>query len=107
LRLLGEVVGRGGGSNNWAVAALRTATGRPLLAGDPHLSAALPAHWHLCHLRTPAWAVAGAAFVGGPGVLVGHNGFCAWSLTAGLIDNTDLFQEQIGPDGVSVRQGDG
>jgi penicillin amidase len=101
-----DVVRIGGGSNNWAVSAARTATGRPLLANDPHLDAALPAHWYLAHLRTPDWAVAGATFVGGPNVVAGHNGHAAWGVTAGLIDNTDLFREKIGPGGASVLQGD-
>ena len=52
-------------------------------------------------------ATAGATFVGGPSVLVGHNGTACWGMTAGLVDNTDLFLEEIGPDGASVRQGDG
>jgi penicillin amidase len=60
----------------------------------------------LLHVRTPEWAAAGASFVGGPGIPAGHNGYAAWGVTAGLIDNTDLFREQIGPDGRSVRQGD-
>lgn len=97
----------GGGSNNWAVAGSRTATGRPLLADDPHLAPLLPPHWYLAHVRTPHWAAAGATFVGAPGFPAGHNGFAAWGLTAGLVDNTDLFLEQIGSDGRSVRQGDG
>ncbi len=94
----------GGGSNNWAIAASRTTTGRPILANDPHLDATLPAHWYLASLRSPTEAVAGATFVGGPLFLVGHNGTAAWGLTAGLVDNTDLFLEEIGPDGTSVRQ---
>jgi penicillin amidase len=97
----------GGGSNNWALGPSRTATGRPLLANDPHLPPVLPPHWYLAHVRTPGWAVCGASFVGGPGFPAGHNGFAAWGLTAGLLDNTDLFLEEIGPDGRSVRQGDG
>jgi penicillin amidase len=101
------VTGRGGGSNNWAIAPSRTATGRPILANDPHLNALLPAHWYLLQARTPSWAVAGATFLGGPAVLSGHNGQAAWGVTAGCIDNTDLFLEEIGPDGASVRQGDG
>jgi penicillin G amidase len=96
----------GGASNNWSIAASRTRTGRPLLANDPHMSANLPSHWYLAHLRTPDWATAGASFVGGPGIFSGHNGCCAWGITAGLTDNTDLFQEQIGPDGASVKEGD-
>jgi len=102
-----SLVGVGGGSNNWALDCSRTATGRPLLANDPHLNANLPAHWYLAHVQTPAWAAAGAAFAGGPSIIVGHNGHAAWGVTAGLVDNTDLFREQIGPDGQSVRQGNG
>jgi penicillin amidase len=97
----------GSGSNNWAVAATRTATGRPLLANDPHLNTALPPHWYLIQARTPDFQVAGASFVGGPAVMSGHNGHAAWGVTAGLIDDTDLFLEQIGPDGCSVRGPDG
>jgi penicillin amidase len=100
-------VGNGGGSNNWVLAASRTSTGRPILANDPHLDPRLPCHWYLAHVRAPQWQTAGATFLGGPNVLAGHNGFAAWGLTAGLVDNTDLFIEQIGPDGRSVRQGDG
>ena len=100
------LVKTGSGSNNWTVAPSRTATGRPLVANDPHLDPRLPSHWYLVHIRTPEWQTAGAAFLGGPNVLCGHNGFGAWGLTAGLVDNTDLFYEQIGPDGRSVRQGD-
>ncbi len=99
--------GSGGASNNWAVAPGRTATGRPLLANDPHLAPLLPPHWYLFHLSTPAWSVAGAALAGTPGVAAGHNGFAAWGVTAGLVDNTDLYLEEIGPDGRSVRHGDG
>ncbi len=95
----------GGGSNNWAMRSSRTRTGRPLLACDPHLSANLPSHWYLAHLHTPEWSVAGASFVGVPAFAVGHNGQAAWGLTAGLVDNTDLFREEIGPEGRSVRQG--
>ncbi len=101
------VVPPGGGSNNWVVAGSRTVSGRPILANDPHLDASLPPHWYLASVRTPQGAIAGATFVGGPSVLVGHNGTACWGLTAGLVDNTDLFLEQIGSDGASVRQGDG
>src|SRR5262249_47876711 len=42
-----SLVKPGGGSNNWVISAARTATGRPILANDPHLDASLPAHWYL------------------------------------------------------------
>lgn len=106
LKRFAELVRTGGGSNNWALAASRTRTGRPIVANDPHLDARLPPHWYLIHARTPQWSVAGATFVGGPAVQAGHNGHAAWGVTAGLIDQADLFREQIGPDGCTVRQGD-
>jgi penicillin amidase len=96
-----------GGSNNWVVSGSRTATGRPILANDPHLDASLPSHWYFAAVRTPRWANAGATFIGGPTILVGHNGTACWGLTAGLVDNTDLFIEEVGPDSASVRQGTG
>jgi penicillin amidase len=102
-----STTGMGGGSNNWAIAPSRTASGRPILANDPHLGPTLPPNWYLAHLRTPDWAVAGASFVGGPIFPIGHNGVAAWGITAGLADNTDLFLEEVGPDGKSVRQDDG
>jgi penicillin G amidase len=95
-----------GGSNNWAVAGSRTRSGRPLLANDPHLPPTCPLPWYLARLQTPRWSAAGATLVGGPAVPIGHNGFVAWGSTAGLVDNTDLFIEEIGPDRRSVRQGD-
>jgi penicillin amidase len=96
----------GGASNNWAISGARTATGRPLLANDPHLAPLTPSHWYLARLRTPGWSVAGASFVGTPTVPVGHNGHAAWGVTSGMTDSTDLFLEEVGPDGASVREGE-
>lgn len=106
LEMLREVVDIGGGSNNWAVSGSRTATGRPLLANDPHLAPSLPPHWYLAHLITPQWGLSGACFAGTPGFASGHNGKVAWGVTAGLVDNTDLFIEELGADGKSVRRGE-
>jgi penicillin G amidase len=96
----------GGASNNWALAGSRTASGRPILANDPHLDPSLPAHWYLAHMQTPGWSAAGATLVGAPAIGLGHNGFAAWGITAGLVDTVDLFVEDVGPDGRSVRQGE-
>ncbi|MFM8271902.1 MAG: penicillin acylase family protein, partial [Gemmata sp.] len=98
---------RGGGSNNWAIGGSRTASGKPLLASDPHLSPTAPPPWYLAHVRTPHWAVAGASLAGTPGFPIGHNGFAAWGVTAALTDNTDLFLETLGPDNRSARRSDG
>lgn len=105
LERLAAAVGVGGASNAWALSGARTASGRPLVANDPHLAPQLPPHWYLTHVRTPEWEVAGASFVGMPFFLSGHNGRVAWGVTAGLVDNTDFFLERL--DGDRVRRGDG
>ena len=105
LAALVEVVGVNRASNSWAVSPSKTATGRPILANDPHLVPTLPPHWYLAHVRTPTWGMVGATFAGLPAFPVGHNGHVAWGVTLGLADNSDLFLEEIGEDGVSVREG--
>src|SRR5262249_51905360 len=107
LAALQEFLPRGGGSNNWAIAGSRTASGKPILASDPHLAPTAPAPWYLAHVRCPEREAAGAGFVGAPGFGIGHNGFAAWGVTAGLTDNTDLLLETLGPDGSSVREAEG
>jgi penicillin amidase len=106
LARLVQPLGLGAASNNWALASSRTATGRPLLANDPHLAPSIPPPWYLAHLRTPDWSVTGASFVGVPFIPAGHNETAAWGVTAGLADNIDLYLEEPGPDGRSVRDGD-
>lgn len=100
-------LGLGGGSNNWVISGQCTASGKPLLANDPHLSPTVPPPWYLAHARTPEWEVAGAMLAGSLGFGIGHNGFCAWGVTAALSDNTDLFVETLHPDGMNVREPDG
>src|SRR5690606_29789794 len=98
--------GGGGGSNAWAVAGSKSATGRPILANDPHLESTMPPHWYLASLETPEWHVAGASMIGLPGFGAAHNGAAAWGVTASLIDTSDLYIEEVGPDGRSVRRGE-
>jgi penicillin amidase len=86
-----------GASNAWAVSAERSATGRPLLAADPHLRLQMPSVWYEVHLSAPEVDVAGAALVGLPGVVIGHNGALAWGVTAAPVDVQDLYIEQFDP----------
>jgi penicillin amidase len=106
LAVFKAAAGEGGGSNNWVLSADRTATGRPLLVNDPHLGSTLPTNGYLASLSTPQWRIAGVTFVAAPCFPMGHNGKAAWGMTAGMVDNTDLYIEEIGPDGRSVREGD-
>lgn len=81
----------GPGSNAWALTPARSATGRALLANDPHIGVQLPGTWYAVHLRTPSLHVAGASIPGAPGVLIGHTERVAWGLTMAMLDDQDLF----------------
>lgn len=87
------------GSNNWVISAERSATRRPLLANDPHLTASMPALWYENHLVSGdgGLQVTGATIPGVPGVLTGHNAHIAWGITAGRADTQDLYLEQRHP----------
>ncbi len=85
-----------GGSNAWAVSGLRTASGRPILANDPHLEAEMPGVWYAAHLVTAdGLDVAGLTMAGIPGIVIGHNGVAAWGLTMHQADDADLFLERL------------
>ncbi len=84
-----------GGSNNWVVSGRRTATGKPLLANDPHLAGGTPGIWFLAHVTGGDLDVTGATIPGLPGVLIGHNAHIAWGITALLADVQDLYVEHI------------
>ncbi len=83
------------GSNSWAVSGAHTATGRTMLANDMHLSYGVPSTWHLVHLKSPQFEVAGTALPGVPFVITGHNRQIAWGLTNLGADVMDLYAEQM------------
>ncbi len=85
------------GSNNWAIAASLSATGKPIMVDDPHRQVTLPAWRYLVHLHAPGWNVIGATEPGLPGVIRGHNGQVAWGRTATGTDEADVFVEELNP----------
>jgi penicillin amidase len=107
--LLGS--GDGIGSNSWVVSGRYTASGKPLLANDPHLSISAPGIWAQvalsCREVTAAcpYDVAGFSFAGLPGVFIGHNAQLAWGLTNLGADVTDFVLEKV-VDGWSLRDGE-
>lgn len=95
------------GSNNWAVAPSRTATGRPILASDPHRVYLQPSLRYAVHLTAPGLDVIGAGEPALPGISIGHNGHAAFSLTIAPMDQEDLFVCDIDPaDPDRYRSGD-
>jgi penicillin amidase len=89
--------GNGIGSNNWVVAGERSATGRPLLANDPHLGLSAPSVWYLAHWRTPAGNAIGATLPGVPFLVLGRTDRFAWGFTNTGPDVQDLYIERIDP----------
>jgi penicillin G amidase len=84
-------------SNNWTVSGTLTATGRPLLAGDPHRVIAQPSLRYIVHLVAPGWDVIGAGEPALPGVALGHNEDIAWAFTIFGLDQEDLYLETLNP----------
>ena len=82
-------------SNAWAVAGGRTASGRPLLASDPHMGLTAPGLWYLARMEAPGLSLAGATVPGGPVFLLGHNGAIAWGMTNAGSDFQDFFIERV------------
>jgi penicillin amidase len=82
----------GQGSNAWVVDGHKTATGKPLLANDPHLTLSLPGIWYLAELRGPHLHVTGATIPGLPIIFIGHNEQIAWGITAATVEVADLYQ---------------
>ena len=86
-------------SNEWAVDGTHSATGAPLLAGDPHLAYGFPSIWYLARIEVPGGVLAGATAPGVPFLVLGHNGHIAWTFTTTGADTQDVFIETTLPDG--------
>lgn len=92
------------GSNSWVVSGARTASGKPMLASDPHLPPTSPSIWHIVHLETAELRVAGVAVPGVPGVMIGHNDWIAWGITNLCPDVQDLYIEPDGWRPLEIRK---
>jgi penicillin amidase len=89
--------GDGTGSNCWALAGSRTASGKPILAGDPHLAVRNPSIWYEIGLEGAGYKLVGFSFAGIPAIVIGHNDRIAWSFTYAYTDTQDLFVERQDP----------
>jgi penicillin amidase len=88
---------RSAASNEWVVSGEHTATGKPILANDPHLGLEAPILWYLVRIVTPDMTLKGATVPGLPAVLLGQNDNIAWGLTTTNSDVQDLFVETVDP----------
>ena len=108
--------GMGVGSNSWTIAGKHTASGKPIVADDPHLAVQMPSIWYElglhCNLSNNSGAncpydVTGFSFAGVPGVIVGHNNRIAWGVTNVMSDTMDLYVEKINPENPNQYQVNG
>lgn len=103
-----EIPTEGIGSNNWTVSGSRTATGRPILANDPHRAHGLPSLRYIVHMEAPGFSVIGAGEPALPGVSIGHNDKIAFGLTIFAADQEDLYVYETDPANPDrYRYGDG
>ncbi|MFF0503345.1 GNAT family N-acetyltransferase [Streptomyces fimicarius] len=90
------------GSNGWLLTGARTATGAPIVAGDPHRFIEDPGVYQQIRLACPEFDVVGLAVPGIPGIAhFGHTGHVAWAITNAMADYQDLYREHLRrtPDG--------
>ena len=116
IRQVDAYLGTGGldlGSNSWAISGDLSATGKPILANDPHLGQQLPSIWYQvglhCQPKSEAcpYDVVGFSFAGAPGVIIGHNDRIAWGFTNVGPDVMDLYIEKINPENPNQYQVNG
>ncbi|WP_213302283.1 penicillin acylase family protein [Paraburkholderia sacchari] len=85
------------GSNNWVIAPDKSATGRAIMANDPHRAYAAPSLRYIQQISTPELDIIGGGEPSAPGISIGHNGHIAYGLTIFNIDQEDLYVYQLNP----------
>jgi len=83
------------GSNNWVVNSDKSASGKPIIANDPHLPFSIPSKWYLAVLKNNDDVIAGVTLPGVPGIVIGKNKDIAWALTNLMNDETDFYYEKL------------
>ncbi|OJJ17178.1 hypothetical protein BKI52_31200 [marine bacterium AO1-C] len=86
------------GSNNWTVSSELSASGKPIMASDPHLDArTLPGVMHAVGLFAGDIRAVGVTVPGVPGLLIGRSKYLSNGLTNGYLDVKDLYIETVDP----------
>jgi penicillin amidase len=86
-----------GGSNTWVAHGSHTATGRAILANDPHGDLSMPSSWYQAHLVLPDQEISGLTAAGAPFVVFGHNRDIAWGIANAMVSTQDLYVERFNP----------
>jgi acyl-homoserine-lactone acylase len=88
-----------GGSNAWAIAPSRSASGHAMLVANPHLPWSGFFRWFEAHLVAPGLNVTGAALVGNPLVGIAFNDQLGWTHTNNTLDGFDLYELTLNGNG--------
>ncbi len=94
-------------SNSWVLGPTRTASRKPILANDPHLTLRAPSIWYLVGAHAPGYEVVGVTIPGIPLVILGHSRALAWGFTNAMVDDVDYFPETLSPDSTQYRTATG
>jgi penicillin amidase len=84
-------------SNNWVIAATKSATGHAIMANDPHRAYTQPSIRYIADLNSPTLHVTGIGEPAVPGVSNGHNDWIAFGGTYFAIDQEDLYVYELNP----------
>jgi penicillin G amidase len=88
------------GSNEWAISGANTASGKPLMSNDMHITHQIPNIWYEVDLKAPGpdgsdFHVAGVSNPGAPFVTSGHNDHISWGFTSLYGDTQDIYIEKV------------
>jgi penicillin amidase len=72
-----------------------SASGKPIIANDPHLAYRSPGIWYAAVVKSPYWNAAGVTLPGVPGIVIGKNDNVSWTLTSIMTDETDFYFETL------------
>ncbi len=95
------------GSNEWAVSGAHTASGKPILSNDMHLTHGIPEIWYETELHAGSFHAAGVTVPGLPFITAGHNDHIAWGFTALYADVQDVYIEQTNDRGEYLATANG
>ncbi|HEY9849853.1 MAG TPA: acylase [Leptolyngbyaceae cyanobacterium] len=83
------------GSNAWAIAPVRSASGKAMLLANPHLPWSDLFLWYEAQLTAPGIDAYGATLVGIPVLAIAFNDNLGWSHTVNTHDGWDAYQLKL------------
>ena len=87
------------GSNAWAIAPSRSASGNAMLLANPHLPWGDMFTWMEGQFVIPGVNISGAALVGSPVLQIAFNDRLGWTHTVNTQDGADLYELTVTGDG--------